>query len=679
VDSNALAKNPPARVSETAGAEIPEATFALPSAPEDGFRTKIGASIVEEFVAGHTASDVLRELVQNEFDAGGDRMSVVFGKADLSIFGSGRPIDRNGWARLDVVIGTGRVAGDAENAVIEAKQNGIGSKNFGLRSLFLFGNRIYVRSAGRMAVLDLPRLGTQIVPDPALRGQRGVQIRVPYRDATFHKLTPFAPEREADAFDKMARGLLATLLKLALAGTKPGIRSLTLRSERNGRTLSWHQNVQPVPCKGVGIKAFRRIGRLTDDKAADAANPTTAAFEELEFTRAVAIPPEFHGQRFPSYFRAGEHAVRISVSLPIRRRHIDLSVTGRFFYPLQAPSSATGSALSVNAPFELVADRSALLSSDWNRWLAEQAADLAVTLLTQDWYQRFGPDAYSVLCSDGQAQPDTFAKALREHVGATACWPTAGKARFAKAMDLVVPERRELNGLLSPDSYLAPTLSEIDLVAKLVKACGAKAFTRNSLIRLRCAGGDSNHLETKVGHDANYYFTDYDCELRKPERQIEMGRAIASIARHLSSPNRQDLKSTASTLAADGTLRPAKDLLVVSEELWDVCPVPMAGRLHRALITESAIVQLCEPFDLDVWVQSAASRAAAGTIEEKERQALYEHLLSEDAKLSRRALAEIRRSPVVRNQREEWVTPNVMVMLPAEQRRLLNCPEPDLI
>lgn len=38
------------------------------------FQTRIGASIVEEFVAGHDASDVLRELVQNEFDAGGNRV-----------------------------------------------------------------------------------------------------------------------------------------------------------------------------------------------------------------------------------------------------------------------------------------------------------------------------------------------------------------------------------------------------------------------------------------------------------------------------------------------------------------------------------------------------------------------------------------------------------------------------
>jgi hypothetical protein len=48
--------------------------WAPPAAPEDGFRTRIGASVIEEFVAGHTVNDVLRELVQNEFDAGGETM-----------------------------------------------------------------------------------------------------------------------------------------------------------------------------------------------------------------------------------------------------------------------------------------------------------------------------------------------------------------------------------------------------------------------------------------------------------------------------------------------------------------------------------------------------------------------------------------------------------------------------
>lgn len=146
------------------------------------FQTRIGASIVEEFVAGHDASDVLRELVQNEFDAGGNRVSVTFGATALTITGNGSSIDASGWLRLGVILGTGRVVGGEAGANVAAKQNGIGSKNFGLRSLFLFGDRIYVRSGGRMAVLDLPNLGTQNVTDLASRGQRGVSIHVSARN-----------------------------------------------------------------------------------------------------------------------------------------------------------------------------------------------------------------------------------------------------------------------------------------------------------------------------------------------------------------------------------------------------------------------------------------------------------------------------------------------------------------
>jgi hypothetical protein len=387
MDTSDLIKRPRRRSSRIAasnarGLPVSATTWTPPTDLEEGFRTKIGASIVEEFVAGHTASDVLRELAQNEFDAGGETMSLVFGQSGLSISGSGRPIDKKGWDRLDAVIGTGRVAGDNSHTAIEAKQNGLGSKNFSLRSLFLLGNRIFVRSAGKMAVLDLPKLGTQIVRDPASKGQQGVRIHVPYRDAVFEKLVPFTPEREGDAFDKMASGLLPTLVKLALIGRKPGLRKLTLRSERRGRALTWHQDAQPVRCKAAGITALQRVGRLTDETAALESKSTSTSFEEVEFSRAISVPAQFLAQflarTFPQYYHAGENVLRISVSVPIRRKRIDLSAIGHFYYPLQAPSSATGSVLSVSAPFELVADRSALLASEWNNWLAEQAAELGL-------------------------------------------------------------------------------------------------------------------------------------------------------------------------------------------------------------------------------------------------------------------------------------------------------------
>src|SRR5437016_5776537 len=58
---------------------VPDPEMWSPPDFSDHRRTRIGASIVEQFVAGHDSSEVLRELVQNEFDGGGDRLTVVFG------------------------------------------------------------------------------------------------------------------------------------------------------------------------------------------------------------------------------------------------------------------------------------------------------------------------------------------------------------------------------------------------------------------------------------------------------------------------------------------------------------------------------------------------------------------------------------------------------------------------
>jgi hypothetical protein len=648
-----------------------EAIWSPPDDSDVGYATKIGGSIVDQFVLGHEPTDVLRELVQNEFDADGEVMAVTFGLDQLSISGSGRPITKKGWDRLDVVIGTGRVAGDVGGAEIEPKENGIGSKNFGLRSLFLFGDRIYVRSNGRRAVQNLIRLATKIEPDTGSKGQRGVSIHVPYRTEAFGKLQPFTAERETETFDKMAGGLLATMVKLALPGRKRGIRALTLRSDRQGRTLSWRQDVEREACKVTGVSALRRIGRLTDRSDEDV-KPATRRFEEIEFTRVVPVPAKFAGQALGPYYEASAGSVRIGISLPIRLKRPDLSVAGRFFYPLQTPSSATGSAVGVSAPFDLVADRSALLDCEWNTWLMGQAAELTVTLLTDDWVARFGSDAFLAIRTMTEAKPAAFAAALKKHLQEAACWPTSGKD-LAKATDLVLPEEGAFTGLLSSSHFLRPDLAGVPELRELVSSCGAKPFTRNSLIRLRCAADDPSGLATKVSkEDADLHFTDYSGALADPSRQRIMGQAIASVGRRLSNENRRDLKSTNSTLAADGSLQAAETLVVVEDEIWDVCQAPLATRLHRSLNGEKALTDLCTPFDLDIWVRAAAERARVGAIEDDERQKLYKHLLSEDVVLSRSIVSALKPSPVLRDHRGGWAAPNDMVLLPVAQAQLFS-------
>jgi hypothetical protein len=641
---------------------------------EGGFQTRIGASIVEEFVAGHDASDVLRELVQNEFDASGNRVSITFGETALIISGNGNPIDPAGWSRLDVILGTGRVVGGEGDISVAAKQNGIGSKNFGLRSLFLFGDRIHIRSGGRMAVLDLPTLGTQRIVDSTSRGQRGVSIYVPYRTQPFQTLEPFTVEREREAFNRMAGGLLATLVKLALVGRRRGIRELTLRSERTSRELSWQQTAETVRCKMPSVSAIRRNGRLTDRNTDTGGPNRTTTYEEIEFTRAVSIPAEHVGQTYPAYYRVPGNSLKVCVSLPVRRKRVDTSQPGNFYYPLQAGHGITGSAMSVSAPFKLDADRTELLSNGWNEWLLLQAADLVSGLLTGDWMSRFGVDAYMALLPISTGSPRDFAKGVRAQLQAEPCWPTQATGTvhaWAKASDLAVAASAELNGFLEPSKYLAGYLSENKTIAALAVECGAKTFTLNSLVRLRSGAKDAK-LATKLTEtEANCHFSNYAVLATEVDRQRSMAEALTKLSRQLSNANRKDLRLTASTLAGDGSLARPDDLIRVESALWDVCPAPVESRLHRSLLGFRVIANLCKPFEIDAWIQKAAGRAADQTIEFGEREALHERLVSDELKLSPKALALVRRSPVMRDHRGDWVAPEAMALLPTAQAAVL--------
>ena len=108
--------------------DIRSSVWRRPDTAELRLEYSIAHSVVEEFVLSHQPSDVLTELVQNEFDAGGSRVEVAFGEASLSVSGNGAPVDSAGWKRLSVMLGRGQVAGS--DRVIKPKTNNIGSKNW---------------------------------------------------------------------------------------------------------------------------------------------------------------------------------------------------------------------------------------------------------------------------------------------------------------------------------------------------------------------------------------------------------------------------------------------------------------------------------------------------------------------------------------------------------------------
>jgi len=205
-------------------------------------------------------------------------------------------------------------------------------------------------------------------------------------------MQPFTVDREVRAMEEIATALFPTLVKLALSGKHAGICSLSVTSERTGRELRWRQRAEGLRSKVPSVTVTRRSGRLTTRNADGRRGAQT--YEELEFSRFADIPDAYVGIDFPGYYRAG-HRVRIALSLPERGDRIVLTRTGHCYYPLQAARAPTAAVVSVSAPFELDGERTRPLDSDsdWNSWLREQAADLAVDLVGADWFNRFGADA----------------------------------------------------------------------------------------------------------------------------------------------------------------------------------------------------------------------------------------------------------------------------------------------
>jgi hypothetical protein len=222
-------------------------------------------------------------------------------------------------------------------------------------------------------------------------------------------------------------------------------------------------------------------------------------------------------------------------------------------------------------------------------------------------------------------------------------------------------------------------------VKELVVTFGAKIFSVNSLVRLRCASAsDAGLLVTKMSAgEANYSYNDYGAALKSRNRQVRMGEALTSVYSRLSNQNRKDLKETASTLAADGSLRAARNLYRVHESIWEVCPVPLPLRLHPRLRDCKASMSISLNFKTDEWLCDAARRAAEGESGEDEKMVLYRYLLENGAVISRKVLSVVRRSPVLKDHRDRWVAPDGLVLLPRAQLDLLepviSAPSEDVI
>lgn len=308
--------------------------------------------VVLEFLGGVRADDVLTELVQNDLDQGADETHVWFTRDSLAAEGNGRPVDEKGWERLTFLLGAG---GD-----VEAKQDGIGAKNHGLRSCFALGDEIVFRSAGLRTSLTLAVPGTKRrrispgalehpVPDPEAP-QAGARIEVPYRRKPLMGPTGAdtgLPVPGADETEQMFRAAVEQAPTRFLGCVRPGIATryvLTLEHWQLGTCVLTYR-CGPRRKKGR-LRGFRR-----ECEVRLPGGQTETITEE-----AVLFQPRgpLRIGRVPRFYR-GHSGVLCEVAWATGPGGQPVARPGRMRYPIgyaaDASNARTETGASFSAPF----------------------------------------------------------------------------------------------------------------------------------------------------------------------------------------------------------------------------------------------------------------------------------------------------------------------------------------
>jgi hypothetical protein len=68
--------------------------------------------------------------------------------------------------------------------------------------------------------------------------------------------------------------------------------------------------------------------------------------------------------------------------------------------------------------------------NEWNAWLVQLAACFTTDLLVEDWFERFGADAFVVIGEERPQVASAYSKAVMERLKTESVWParvTTGK------------------------------------------------------------------------------------------------------------------------------------------------------------------------------------------------------------------------------------------------------------
>ncbi|HDZ73859.1 MAG TPA: hypothetical protein ENH55_14095 [Aurantimonas coralicida] len=331
-----------------------------------------GAAAVGQFLREVSLVDLVVELVQNDLDAGASRTSIDFGEHGLSCEGDGAPLNAKAWVRLESVIAAG---GD-----IEAKKDGIGSKNHGLRSLFLLADRIGVQSDGLRTDLTVrgnrarPRKFKPAFwlrePDPGAPAF-GTRILAPYRQSPIKvpdgDNTTLQPLNAA-ALDGLWRTAVDEAPERFIAASRPGAPwRYTLRLSRHGLGTAI-LTFECAPAGPLSRRVWLRTCRVRRDSG------STRTVLRRHAVRFQCVIDD--GGKIPRLFRAGGR-VWGELNWRVDQAGRPLLDRGRLRYPIafSGQEARSGHGFDIAAPFIAGRSRHDISADRRNMELVQQARD----------------------------------------------------------------------------------------------------------------------------------------------------------------------------------------------------------------------------------------------------------------------------------------------------------------
>jgi len=303
---------------------------------------------VGQFLRDVDLADLVVELVQNELDAGASRTHIDFGVAALVCQGNGKSFDDKAWSRLESVLGAG--------GEVAPKRDGIGSKNHGLRTLFLIVDWIGVQSGGMRADLTVrsdrqkpqrfrpgywPR-----TPDPS-GPPVGTRITAPYRARPIR-----VPDGDNTTRQPLTSAELDALFEQALQDASDRFISASAPGAPWHYVLTLSRAGRPTceftfKCSAL-TGTRRRLWLRTCRNRVDA-GPVSI----VERRHAVRFPIQVgDGGKVPRLFRTGGRLFG-ELNWRVDRVGRPKAGPGRLRYPISftSPTACSGHGYDISAPF----------------------------------------------------------------------------------------------------------------------------------------------------------------------------------------------------------------------------------------------------------------------------------------------------------------------------------------